>query len=165
MLKGSSVSAYAYFSSFLKWSFPLSISPSSRETRSIHGGHNCWEPAKLVKTHAAKSLPLTYPLQDEDTSLLWLMAPGFAKLLSRAGAWLSQHRAQSPLSSQDSEIAKQGLLSQCQRPSSGFALAHICWPWSTKAIRNVGVKSYCLDQQSHNLPHFYVVTPQGSKTK
>lgn len=46
-----------------------------------------------------------------------------------------------------------------------FAPAHIRWRQSTKAIRNVWVKSYCLDYQSHHLPHFYVVTPEGSKIK
>lgn len=46
-----------------------------------------------------------------------------------------------------------------------FAPAHICWRQSTKAIRSVWVKSYCLDYQSHHLTHFYVVAPEGSKTK
>lgn len=67
-----------------------------------------------------------------------------------------------PSLSQDSEIAKWGLLLQCQRPGSVFAPVHICWPRSTKAIRNVWMKSYCLDQYSHNLPHFYVVTSRPS---
>lgn len=68
-----------------------------RHTQSS-ASHNSWEPAKLVKAHTAKNLPLTYPLQEKGRGLLWLMAPGLAKLLSRVGAWLIQHRAHSPLS-------------------------------------------------------------------